>query len=160
MSCADAKDAESILIHCASIVRWGPGHDKILHEVNVVGTQNLLEAAVAHHIRGFIYISSIDAVFDGTHVVNATEDRVPIAKKPVGKYWYEVLQLEYTSSTFISIGTQQLTYLFEHSATKGMAEQMVLDYNGKQGLATCALRPSTTNSNIYYYVAIYILTIS
>lgn len=50
------------VIHCAALVSFKPTDTESLYQSNVLGTRNLLEAALAHGCTNFIYISSISTL--------------------------------------------------------------------------------------------------
>lgn len=58
------KDADSgsVLIHAAARIALYSKNDPLTVEVNKVGTQNLIEEALRHPLRRFIYVSSVDAL--------------------------------------------------------------------------------------------------
>lgn len=49
------------VFHLAGMISISSGHDAIVHEVNVDGTRNMVEAALKAGVRRFIYTSSIHA---------------------------------------------------------------------------------------------------
>lgn len=50
------------VIHCAGIVSIASRYDQNVYDVNVIGTKNLVEASLAHHVSRFIYVSSVHAI--------------------------------------------------------------------------------------------------
>jgi dihydroflavonol-4-reductase len=50
------------VIHNAALISFKPEDAEALYQSNVIGTRHLLEAAIAHGCKNFIYISSISAV--------------------------------------------------------------------------------------------------
>ncbi|KAL2650983.1 hypothetical protein R1flu_019111 [Riccia fluitans] len=84
------------------------------YEVTVKGTRNVVDACIKHGVKKLIYTSSPSVVFDGkTAIVNGDES-LPIPDKHNDFY----------------------------SEAKAQAESIVLSSNGKNGLLTCAIRPS------------------
>ena len=81
-------------------------------QTNVTGTRNLLQAAGLRGVKNFIYTSTPSVVYGSSEICNGTED------------------LPYPAH-----------YLTAYAATKAEAELLVLSYNGRAGLRTCALRP-------------------
>ena len=81
-------------------------------QTNVTGTRNLLQAAGLRGVKNFIYTSTPSVVYGSSEIINGTES------------------LPYPSH-----------YLTAYAATKAEAELLVLSYNGRAGLRTCALRP-------------------
>jgi sterol-4alpha-carboxylate 3-dehydrogenase (decarboxylating) len=105
------KGADTV-VHNASIVHTKWNKVDVVWEVNLGGTENMLEAAKANGIERFIYISSGSVVYEGKDIENGDES------------------LPYAS-------TSQAPY----ADSKIEAEKIVLAANGEGGVATCALRP-------------------
>jgi nucleoside-diphosphate-sugar epimerase len=100
----------AVVIHCAAKVEdWGDPAE--FHRINVLGTQQVMEAARAAGVPRVVHISTEAVLVDGTPIRNADETR-PRALKPVGLY----------------------------PASKGQAEAVALAANG-QGLEVVAVRP-------------------
>lgn len=115
------KSQPQIIIHTASPLA-SDGHSAaqkaLYYKVNVEGTRNLLEqASQLGGVKAFVYTSSASVISDNeSDLVNADE-RWPVLRAPLQKLYY--------------------------SETKGVAEQLVLDANGKYGdMLTVALRPA------------------
>src|SRR5690606_13035297 len=53
------------IYHTAASVGFDDRSKKLIHEINVTGTENLVNLAISHSIPNFVYISSI-AVLDET----------------------------------------------------------------------------------------------
>lgn len=79
---------------------------------NLEGTRNVLNACLQHGVARLIHTSSPSVVFDGTDHVNADESL------PYPKHW-----------------------LCHYPHSKALAEQLVLQAAGQQGLRTVSLRP-------------------
>ncbi|WVW78518.1 hypothetical protein I302_100473 [Kwoniella bestiolae CBS 10118] len=108
------KSQATVVIHTAS-----PAHGlgrAIYEKVNVVGTRTLLEACVepSSTVKKVVYTSSGGVVYSGKEDITNVDERVP---------YPEVL-------------------LDAYNETKVGAEKMVLEYNGKNDLLTCAIRPA------------------
>ncbi len=88
------------------------GKKELFYAVNVDGTSNVLEACRKQRVRKLIYTSSPSVVFGHRPLENANEDT------------------PYPGS-----------YLWHYPETKAIAERMVLEKNGCEGLLTVALRP-------------------
>ncbi|MBI5757205.1 MAG: NAD-dependent epimerase/dehydratase family protein [Planctomycetales bacterium] len=82
------------------------------YEINTVGTRNVLAGCHVAGVRKLVYTSSPSVVYDGRDHLDADES------------------LPYPSS-----------FLCHYPHSKAIAEQEVLAANGRDGLATCALRP-------------------
>lgn len=82
------------------------------HSINMQGTLNLLESAAEQGVKRFLYTSSPSVIFDNVNHLQADET------------------LPYPDS-----------YLCHYPHSKALAEQAVLNANGKSGMATCSIRP-------------------
>lgn len=80
--------------------------------INTLGTRHVIEACLKHQVQRLVYTSSPSVVYDGRPHLNADES-LPYPKR----------------------------YLCHYPHSKALAEQAVLEANGKQGLKTVALRP-------------------
>ena len=81
-------------------------------QVNVVGTQNVIDACAGAAVKRLIYTSSVDVCFEGKALPDMNES-LPYAQK------------------FKSV----------YAETKVAAEKRVLEADGVSGLRTCAIRP-------------------
>lgn len=86
---------------------------ELMDGVNIEGTRNIVAACQACKVKKLIYTSSASVVFDG-RTLNMVDETQPYATKPMDYY----------------------------TMTKILAEKIVLEANAKDGVATCALRPS------------------
>ena len=100
------------IVHNASLVHTRQTRRELVWAVNVGGTRHLLAAARAHGISSFVYISSGSVVYEGRDIEHGDES-LP---------YCSVSQAPYADS-------------------KIAAEKLVLEHNGVEGVATCALRP-------------------
>ena len=51
-----------IVIHCAGIVTIASRFDPAVYDVNVRGTQNIVDACIRHHVERLVYVSSVHAL--------------------------------------------------------------------------------------------------
>ena len=103
----------SLIVHTASPTSTGNAGNAYFHEMNVKGTQNLLKAAIASdHVRAFIYTSSVE-VIEGLSHNYVSEDAKMVTSTSRAEYY---------------------------AKTKAIADQAVLDANGRGGLRTLCLR--------------------
>lgn len=107
----DAFDGADLVLHCASIVDWGQHRREFVHAVNVGGTEAVVAACRDARVRGLVYTSTMDVVFDGRPVRDADERRRVPAHHHAA-----------------------------YPATKAAAERVVLAANGG-ALRTCVVRP-------------------
>jgi len=104
------RDVDCVF-HVAAIAGLG-GAWQTFHEINVVGTENVLAACREQGVRRLVYTSSPSVTFDGTDQLGVDESA------PYASRW-----------------------LAHYPHTKALAEQAVLAANDLDGLRTCALRP-------------------
>lgn len=115
----DVRKPEDVRLACAGMEAvfhvaaipgvWGPW--ELYHQINTVGTLNVLDACRHHNVARLIYTSSPSVVFDGDDHVDADESL------PYPDQW-----------------------LCHYPHSKALAEQAVLSANGS-GLKTVSLRP-------------------
>lgn len=121
---ADLRDADALstaceginsVFHTAAIIKpleiYRPAIKRLVYDVNVTGTQNLLRAAAANGVQTFVHTSSFNVVLD--RELNNSDETLPYATKSKDLY----------------------------TLTKIAAEKAVLSANTIDGMKTCALRP-------------------
>mgnify|MGYP002632861074 CR=1 FL=1 len=108
---ADALKGCDAVFHSAAIPGVW-GDFKKYHSINVEGTHNVIEGCREHGVKKLIFTSSPSVVFGDSDLENVDES-VPYPE----------------------------SYLCHYPETKAMAERMVMDANGLDGLATVSLRP-------------------
>lgn len=59
---AAQEGEELIVIHCAGIVSIASGYHKIVYDVNVSGTRNVVNCCMKHHVKKLVYVSSVHAI--------------------------------------------------------------------------------------------------
>ncbi len=107
----EACQDQEIVFHVASkISMWGKWKD--FFEINVEGTQNIVDACLECGVSKLVYTSTASVVFENEDLENVDES-TPIAKE----------------------------FLSHYPKSKAMAEEIVLEANGKKGLITTILRP-------------------
>ncbi|MBU0945852.1 MAG: NAD-dependent epimerase/dehydratase family protein [Proteobacteria bacterium] len=98
------------VFHVAALAGiWGKWDD--YYRINVLGTENVLNACKKNKIRHLVYTSTPSVVFNGDDIVDGDE-RLPYAER----------------------------FLCHYARSKVMAEKLVLGQAGKE-LLTCAIRP-------------------
>lgn len=104
-----------VVFHTATASPTGANaYNKALMEsVNVDGTQNVIDSCISNRVCALVYTSSASVVFQGRDLMMVNED-TPYAARPLDFY----------------------------TVTKIRGEELVLQANGQNGLAVCALRPS------------------
>jgi nucleoside-diphosphate-sugar epimerase len=113
---ADVKKAAQgvdTIVHTAAAFYKAPAD--IVRAVNVDGTKNIVEAAIANGVKRIVYTSSGSVVFRGRDMNNIDESE------------------PYAEPT--------LFFRDAYTLTKAEAERIVLAASGKNGLTTIALRP-------------------
>ena len=56
----DGRDL--VVIHCAAVVTVNAGFSQLVHDVNVTGTANIVDACLAHGVRKLVHVSSTGAI--------------------------------------------------------------------------------------------------
>lgn len=100
-----------LVIHSASLVDWGNHPKELLHQINVKGTENVIDACKANNISKLIYTSTMDVLHDGKAIVNGDETL------PYPKIFNDT-----------------------YAETKAIAEQIVIA-NNNESLQTAVIRP-------------------
>ncbi len=108
---ADALQGCDAVFHAAAIPGVWGDYEKY-HSINVEGTRNVIDGCLEHGVKKLIFTSSPSVVFGDSDLENVDES-VP-----------------YPGS-----------YLCHYPETKAMAERMIVDANGRDGLTTVSLRP-------------------
>ena len=108
----EACEGMDSIIHNASIVVTKSVKPKMVWEVNLDGTHNLMQACKQHNIAKMVYISSASAVYEGEDIENGDET-LPYSS---------ISQADYADS-------------------KIQAEKDVLAFSGTAATTVCAIRP-------------------
>ncbi|KAF9588067.1 hypothetical protein IFM89_007308 [Coptis chinensis] len=90
-------------------------NQQLHYSVNVQGTKNVIDACVECKVKRLIYTSSPSVVFDGVHGIFNGDESLAYPSKHNDSY----------------------------SATKAEGEALVIKSNGRNGLLTCCIRPSS-----------------
>lgn len=114
-SVKEACRGMQVVFHVATAAITGANatNEQLMTSVNIDGTKNIVEACRTNGVPKLIFTSTASVVFEGKRLDMVTEEH-PYATKPFDFY----------------------------TMTKIEAEKIVLAANGKDGVATCALRPS------------------
>lgn len=139
--CADICDSKQVelacngaevVFHCASLLRFWTNHMytpaseiSLVYKVNVQGTEHVIEACQKCAVKRLIYTSTCNVVLDGENHVERGTELLPYPKQ----------------------------YMDVYSASKAMAEQLVLQANSKQ-LACSVIRPVGIYGNHHHDVYI------
>jgi len=107
-----ASKGVDVVVHAAAIIDWGTRTEKEVLDINVGGTENVINACLENRVPYLIYTSSLDAIFGGKPLQNINES-IPYPAKPVNAY----------------------------CDSKYRAELIVKEVNS-QALKTCILRPA------------------
>jgi len=100
------------VFHVAALAGiWGKWQD--YYRINVLGTENVIQACKANNVRRMVYTSTPSVVFNGDDIINGNE-KLPYATKPLCNY----------------------------AKSKILAEKAVLASGSKEeNFHTCAIRP-------------------
>lgn len=58
----EALQGVTSLIHGAAMISFNPRHARLVSRINTEGTRNLVDAALTHGVKRFVYISSVSAL--------------------------------------------------------------------------------------------------
>lgn len=70
----EAAAQADVVIHAAALVSFAPGDKNALYEINVLGTENLVNASLEGNVDQFIHISSVGAIAKTTRGRPIDED--------------------------------------------------------------------------------------
>ena len=107
-------NTQVIVIHCASIVAVSPLPSQKVYDVNVTGTQNIVDLCVEHKVKKLLYVSSTGAITEPPKGVTIYEPDSFDPESVVGFY----------------------------AKTKALATNIVLDAVEKYGLDASVVFPS------------------
>lgn len=108
---ADACRGVDVVYHAAGVAGIW-GPWEHYYGINTVATQNVIAGCLQHRVPKLVYTSSPSVTFDGGDQ-EGVDESVPYPKQ----------------------------WLCHYPHTKALAEQAVLEANGRGGLLTCSLRP-------------------
>ena len=100
-----------LVFHTAAVAGIGVDWNHY-YQINTLGTQHVVEGCLEHRVPRLVFTSSPSVTFEGTDQCGVDESA------PYPQRW-----------------------LCHYPHTKALAEQHVLQHNGRDGLLTCALRP-------------------
>ena len=79
---------QDVVFHVATAQYFGgegSNSKNLMHGVNVLGTQNIVDACIIQEVPKLVYTSSASVVFEGKDLVNVDET-TPYAAKPMDYY--------------------------------------------------------------------------
>lgn len=103
-----------IVIHCASLVTVSPARNQKVYDINVTGTENILQMCKEHAVRKLVYVSSTSA----------------IPERPKGQWIFETRT--FSPDTIVGY----------YGQTKAMATQRVMDAVKNEQLDASIVFPS------------------
>jgi dihydroflavonol-4-reductase len=83
---ASAFEGVDTVYHLAAIIAIMPGQEVLMRRVNIEGTRNIIQAALACGVRRMVYTSSIHALQRPTQGVTINEDLHFDVSNPAGEY--------------------------------------------------------------------------
>lgn len=119
-----ALNGVDVVFHCASLTPVTIRHSKeAYHQVNVVGTENVIKACTERGVKRLLYTSSASVTLSKNPNLPScdVDESCEIPSDPLNVY----------------------------VATKGIADQLVRAANGKGGIQTCVLRPNAFLHSIF-----------
>ena len=117
-----------VVFHVAGVIPQVSATYKIMHRVNLVGTETVIKVCKECRVKRLIYTSAIGVIVskDPKQVLNQADENIPFPENPISAY----------------------------ACTKGAAERAVREANGTGELLTCALRPGGLVSTAYMKMAL------
>ena len=108
------------------------------------GTKNVIDACIRCKVKRLIYTSSPSVVFDGVHGILNADESMPYPDKVcliwiISFFLFHWFILIYDSWLDVFL----LQFNDSYSETKADAEKLVMRANGRDGLLTCCIRPSS-----------------
>jgi len=85
-SLIQAFTGSDVVYHLAGIISILPGKSKLLYQVNVMGTRNVVEACLKTDVRRLIYTSSIHAIAEPPHGTTIDETFPFDPDRAIGEY--------------------------------------------------------------------------
>lgn len=110
----EVEDAETVCIHCASIVYLKEEPSELVKRVNVEGTQNIIDLCLEKNVKKLVYVSSTGTIPELPHGIKIKEPTEFELDKIVGYY----------------------------GKTKAMATKLVFDAVREKGLSASVVYPS------------------
>ena len=96
-----------------------------MHGVNVLGTQNVIDACVIQEVPRLVYTSSASVIFEGKDLVNVDET-TPYAAKPMDYY---------TGTKASMFGTLNDLLLFSAPPMRLLYDNHLLGLHAKPGMS-------------------------
>lgn len=85
-SLMQAFEGADVVYHLAGIISILPGKSKLLYQVNVMGTRNVVEACLKSGVRRLVYTSSIHAIAEPPHGTTIDETFPFDPDRAMGEY--------------------------------------------------------------------------
>ena len=85
-SLKQAFKVSDVVYHLAGVVSISSGKGELLHQINVVGTRNVVEACLKTHVRRLIFTSSVHALMEPPHGIVIDETLPYEPEKVLGDY--------------------------------------------------------------------------
>lgn len=101
------------LFHTAAYFReyYQPGqHQNLMHEINVAGTITLFEAAVTHHVKNVIYVSS-GGVLDTGATEGPADESAPYNYRTPNQYFKSKIAAEEAIYTFLETNDIRIIFI-------------------------------------------------
>jgi len=81
-SLEDAFEGVGFVYHCAALISYDPADEDVLRKVNIEGTANVVNLALAYSVKKFCHVSSVAALGDpreGEHIITEETEWNPEA---------------------------------------------------------------------------------
>jgi nucleoside-diphosphate-sugar epimerase len=114
LSLIQACEGIDTIYHLAGFAHATAAFDKndVHHQINFLGTKNLMTSAIQANVKKFVYFSSVKAVADNSDCINEQWDKLPTSPYGIAKRHAEHILLESRkySSMHVSILRPALVY--------------------------------------------------
>ena len=120
---------QDVVFHVATAQYFGgegSNSKNLMHGVNVLGTQNVIDACVIQEVPKLVYTSSASVIFEGKDLVNVDE-ATPYAAKPMDYY---------TGTKASMCGTLNDLLLFSALPMRLLYDNHLLGLHAKPGICT------------------------
>lgn len=99
-----------------------------MYEVNVVGTENVINACIQQGVLKLVYTSSSSVVFEGRDLIDVDES-IPLARKPVD--FYAMTKVSKVASQIRSLNCRQMLKRIQLHCFTSISSHLIRHMNGR-----------------------------
>ena len=134
---ANSEDSQVVVIHCAGLISIASRVSKLLYDVNVNGTKNVVDKAIEYKANKLIYISSVHAIPElkkGETIVEVDEFNPDLVKGEYAKTKAMATNyvLEKARKGLDAVVIHPAGIIGPYDYGRGHLTQLVLDYFNKK----------------------------